>query len=161
MRIPLVLVNRLLAGASNFDVLGNYLQTQIYNAMYEQWIDDVLLVDSTGVIIGSFGGKTAFQHLPHRSVVDNAKRYNLDIPQTPQCILCGNTKLAVCHRIPRAYGGNLSPHNLYLDCSLCNSKQRDVLTPAQLIALLPYAIHIPFYSKDMITYIKEVTHHEN
>jgi len=159
MRIPLVLVNRMLASASNFDALGIYLQTHIHDAFVEQYPDDVLLIDDVGIIVGSFGGASAFKHLPHRSIADNATRYGIE-HVTVQCTTCNTDKLAICHRIPRAYGGNLSPHNLYLGCALCNARQRDVLTPQQLYALLPYAIHIPFSTVSMLDYVKGLISHE-
>lgn len=157
MRIPLILINRLVQRASNFDVLGNYLEHHVYEAFTRKYPNEIIIVDNHDVIVGSFGGATSFSHLPHRSVVDNAKRYGLDDRISPTCSLCGCEKLAICHRIPRVYGGNLSPHNLYLDCSLCNAKQRDVLTPTQIIALLPYHVDVPLSTQFILAYIEKVS----
>lgn len=159
MRIPLILVGRLVTTASNFDALGVYMHHAILDAYASKYpVDYVISYD--GLIVGSIGGDTAFRHLPHRSVSDNSKRYGLELPTAPQCATCNSSKLAICHKIPRIYGGNLSPHNLYVDCSVCNSKQREILTPLQLLALLPYWVNIRLDKTTITDYLREITNNE-
>ena len=160
MKIPLILLGKLTHTLASYDVLGEYMQRAIDTAMHSQYHDELILTDASNVIVGSIGGIHAFKHLPHRSLRDNATRYGITIPGIFECALCKYTKLALCHRIPRSYGGNLSPHNLYADCARCNSLQRNILTPQQITALLPYSLDIDISIKSITAFINEVTKHE-
>jgi len=160
MKIPLILLGKLTHTLASYDVLGEYMQRAIDDAMQDQYHEELILTDASNVIVGSIGGAYAFKHLPHRSLKDNATRYNITIPGIFECDTCKHKKLALCHRIPRSYGGNLSPHNLYADCSHCNSLQRNILTPAQILALLPYSLDIDMSAKTITAFINEVTKHE-
>lgn len=156
MRIPLILVNRLMSSGGSFDALGLYLTDAIVTDFSKRYPEPVLLTDDSGSIIGSIGGDTSFKHLPHRGVIENCKRFDLDVPARPECVNCGCTRFAICHRIPRIYGGNLTGFNLYVDCSKCNSLQRDVLTPQQILHLLPYYVNVDLSVKSIRAYIDAI-----
>jgi hypothetical protein len=156
MKIPLILVNRLLNGGGAFDALSMYLTDAIITDFNKRY-HDVILLEHNGLIAGSIGGDTSFKHLPHRGVYDNCKRFGLDLPERPKCINCGGDKLAICHKIPRIFGGNLTPFNLYVDCSKCNSLQRDVLTPQQILLLLPYSVNVDLSINSIRKFINTVS----
>lgn len=156
MRVPIILINKFIT-PGNFDTIGLYIADNIISDYARRYHDEILLTDNAGVIVGCIGGATAFNHLPHRAVIDNARRYGLDMPAGYTCPNCGGTRVAICHRIPRAYGGNLSPHNLYIDCSHCNARQRDVLTPGQVIALLPFYVVVDISPRAVINWVNNIT----
>ena len=130
------------------DVYGTFVQSAIMDAMHTQYPTPVVLYG-----VGSFGGSSAFQRLPHRSVSDNARRYGLGtIPTDYICKICSGKTIDICHNIPRSVGGNLTRDNLFLGCATCNRIIRDILTPSLCIALSAYTIDVDISMRAFIAY---------
>lgn len=161
MQLPLILIGGLISPRGGFDALGLYLGDAITAGFAEQYPEPVIITGAGGSIIGSIGGGSAFKHLPHRGVIDNARRFGLDYPAGYYCPRCNARRVAICHKIPRSFGGNLEPFNLYIDCADCNSKQMNVLTPAQIVALAPYRVRVDLSISGLQRFVDSITGGDN
>jgi hypothetical protein len=128
------------------DAVSAFVSFQIVDAMKAQYPVPVI-VDG----IGSFGGSSAFQRLPHRSVSELVKRYRLSVNDT--CPKHGSAiTLDICHGIPRSLGGNLTRDNLSADCTLCNRAKSNGITEAQWLALSKHVLIVDVSAEAMDDY---------
>lgn len=102
---------------------------------------------------GVFGGPDAAKELPHDTVIDMVKKFQLDTNgfETPQtCACCGTTvglnvkmkvgarevaSLAICHIVPKSRGGATATGNLFLGCAVCNQRAGNSISDEMIAAL--------------------------
>jgi 5-methylcytosine-specific restriction endonuclease McrA len=102
---------------------------------------------------GVFGGPKAAKELPHDTVIDMVKSFELDTNgfETPQtCACCGTlvgldvkmkqgnrdvASLAICHIVPKSRGGATAKGNLFLGCAVCNQRAGNSISDTMIAAL--------------------------
>ena len=119
------------------DAYGAFIADAVRAAVARQYAAPVN-VDG----VGAFGGASAFARLPHRAVIDNARRYGVAPAPAFVCNVCGGRDVDICHGIPRIMAGALTAYNLRLDCARCNRIVRDILPPAAVLRLYAYTVTI-------------------
>lgn len=145
VKLPLYILAYIKTTSKQYDGVGYMLQTKIYDALSNQYGDDVHYVFDGDVCIGAIGGKSGGKHLPKRSTKENCTRYGIDYVSHVYCKQCECLqRVALCHKIPRCCFGALVSENLYLDCSVCNSHTSDTLDEVvkDALSLLTFTIEL-------------------